>query len=67
MSTLATLFCVYGTPKRIRSDNGSEFIAKELHKYFAENDLKALHVAPGSPWQNGYVESFNNKSRDDYD
>ena len=50
MSTLATLFRIYGTPKRIRSDNGSEFIAKELHKYFAENDLKALHVAPGSPW-----------------
>ena len=65
MSTLSELFRIYGVPKRIRSDNGSEFIAKELQAYFAANDLKALHVAPGSPWQNGYVESFNNKFRDE--
>ena len=52
MSTLSELFRIYGFPKRIRSDNGSEFIAKKLQAYFAANDLKALHVAPGSPWQN---------------
>ena len=65
IAELGYLFERYGVPSRIRSDNGSEFTAENVQRYFAENNLKPLHIAPGSPWQNGYVESFNNKFRDE--
>ena len=65
ISELGALFRIFGTPRRIRSDNGSEFTAQNIQDYFEKNNLESLHIAPGSPWQNGYVESFNNKFRDE--
>ena len=65
ITELERLFRIFGNPKRIRSDNGSEFTAQNVQSYFKKYNLKPLHIAPGSPWQNGYVESFNNKFRDE--
>lgn len=65
IETLADLFLVHGTPMFIRSDNGSEFIAEALRKWLRELDVKTLFIEPGSPWENGYVESFNGKMRDE--
>lgn len=49
----------YGAPGYIRSDNGSEFIAEVVREGLAARDIKALYIDPGSPWQNGFIESFN--------
>lgn len=61
--TLADLFLKKGFPKYIRSDNGPEFIAKELIKWLGKLNVNTLFIYPGSPWENGYVESFNGKMR----
>ena len=55
----------HGSPENIRSDNGSEFIEKELRKWLRDNHIKTLYIDPGSPWQNGYIESFNARLRDE--
>ena len=55
----------HGAPEFIRSDNGSEFIAKELQRWLAENKIKTIYIEPGSPWQNGFVESFHGRFRDE--
>lgn len=55
----------HGAPEYIRSDNGSEFIAKELQGWLAENKIKTIYIAPGSPWENGFVESFHSRFRDE--
>lgn len=60
---LAELFLERGCPQYIRSDNGSEFIAKKLLEWFSRLDISPLFIEPGSPWENGYVESFNGKMR----
>lgn len=60
---LADLFLKHGLPKHIRSDNGPEFIAKKLVKWMKELDVQPLFIHPGSPWENGYCESFNGKMR----
>lgn len=60
---LADLFLKRGLPTHIRSDNGPEFIAKHLRAWFKRLDVKPLYIEPGSPWENGYVESFNGKMR----
>ncbi len=65
IETLADLFLVHGAPMFIRSDNGSEFIAEALRKWLSELNVKTLFIEPGSPWENGYVESFNGKMRDE--
>lgn len=52
-------------PKHIRSDNGPEFIAKELVKWFKTLSVQPLFIEPGSPWENGYIESFNARMRDE--
>jgi transposase InsO family protein len=65
IETLADLFLVHGAPMFIRSDNGSEFIAEALRKWLSELNVKTLFIEPGSPWENGYVESFNGKLRDE--
>ena len=62
---LRYLFAVRGVPKHIRSDNGPEFVAKKLCKWLDQADVETLFIAPGSPWENGYVESFNGKLRDE--
>jgi transposase InsO family protein len=60
---LAELFLKHGVPEHIRSDNGPEFVAKKLLSWFGTLDVKPLFIAPGSPWENGYCESFNGKMR----
>jgi len=65
ISVLEYLFMVRGAPKFIRSDNGSEFIAHVIKKWLKEKHVETLCIAPGSPWENGYVESFNGTLRDD--
>ena len=64
--TLYELFLRYGVPDYVRSDNGSEFIAKKLRKWFSNIGVKTLLIEPGSPWENGYIELFNGKLRDEF-
>jgi len=54
-----------GYPAFLRSDNGSEFIAEIIKEFLAENNIRAVYIEPGSPWQNGKGESFNGKFRDE--
>lgn len=60
---LADLFIARGIPEHIRSDNGPEFVAKKLMQWFKILNVKPLFIEPGSPWENGYCESFNGKMR----
>jgi transposase InsO family protein len=53
----------YGIPGCIRSDNGSEFIAKKVKAWLRENGIRITYIEPGSPWQNSYVESLNSRLR----
>lgn len=55
----------HGAPEYLRSDNGSEFIAKEVQRWLATNQIKTIYIDPGSPWQNGFVESFHGRFRDE--
>ena len=55
----------HGAPEYLRSDNGSEFIAKIVQRWLAENRIKTLYIDPGSPWQNGLNERFNGTLRDE--
>ena len=59
------LFIFRGIPAHIRSDNGPEFTAKAVRKWLNRLGVKTLHIEPGSPWENGYIESFNGKLRDE--
>jgi len=61
--TLEACFAEYGVPERLRSDNGSEFIARTLAVFLAQSGTGAHFIAPGSPWQNGFIESFNSRLR----
>lgn len=65
LECLAELFCTKGIPDHIRSDNGSEFTAKHVRKWLNRLGVKTLFIEPGSPWENGYIESFNSKLRDE--
>ena len=56
---LRVLFLRYGTPDYIRSDNGSEFIASKLREWLNTMEVAPAYILPGSPWENGFVESFN--------
>ncbi len=62
---LADLFIMRGIPEYIRSDNAPEFTAKAIRKWLADLKVKTLYIEPGSPWENGYIESFNGKLRDE--
>jgi transposase InsO family protein len=55
-----------GAPQSIRSDNGSEFICEALRQWLPQQGTEPLPVAPGSPWENGYSESFNSRFRDEF-
>jgi putative transposase len=55
----------YGAPRYIRSDNGPEFVAKEVRQWVEERQIGTIYIEPGSPWQNGYVESFHSRFRND--
>lgn len=65
LMTLADLFLEYGVPEHIRSDNGPEFVAKAVREWLSELGVTTLFIEPGSPWENGYIESFNGKLRDE--
>ncbi len=65
LERLAWLFATRGVPEHIRSDNGPEFTAKVVRGWLARVQVKTLFIQPGSPWENGYVESFNSKLRDE--
>ena len=62
---LTTLFCQRGIPMHLRSDNGPEFTARKIRKWLNELGTSTLFIEPASPWENGYVESFNGKMRDE--
>ena len=55
----------HGAPEYLRSDNGSEFIAKIVQRWLQDNRIKTIYIEPGSPWQNGFVESFHGRFRDE--
>jgi transposase InsO family protein len=65
LDQLYELFLKRGTPEHIRSDNAPEFTAKAVRKWLANLGVKTLYIEPGSPWENGYVESFIGKFRDE--
>lgn len=65
LETLSTLLITEGVPDYIRSDNGSEFTAKALREWIGSLGVKTAYIEPGSPWENGYNESFNGKLRDE--
>lgn len=65
VNALAEVMARRGVPKYIRSDNGSEFIAKEVQQWLKELEIGTIYIDPGSPWQNGHVESFHNRLRDE--
>jgi len=62
---LAGLMLRHGIPEHIRSDNGPEFVAKAVREWLARLGTETLFIEPGSPWENGYIESFNGKLRDE--
>ena len=65
ISVLEYLLLVRRAPKFIRSDNGPEFIANAIRKWLKQKHVETLYIEPGSPWENGYIESFNGKLRDE--
>jgi len=65
VEVLRYLFAVRGEPAFIRSDNGPEFVSHAVKQWLEVSGVKTLYVAPGSPWENVYVESFNSKLRDE--
>ena len=65
VDVLSDLFILRGVPEHIRSDNGSEFVAKIVREWIAAVGAKTAYIEPGNPWENGYCESFNGKLRDE--
>jgi len=65
LGRLTQLFCQRGAPGHLRSDNGPEFTAKAVRRWLESLDVQTLYIEPGSPWENGYIESFNGKLRDE--
>ena len=62
---MADVMLMRGVPEHIRSDNGAEMTAKVVRGWLTQVGAKTLYIAPGSPWENGYCESFNGKLRDE--
>ena len=65
LATLWQAMMQYGIPEHIRSDNGTEFIAGKIQRWLRVNQINTLYIEPGSPWQNGYIESFHSRFRDE--
>jgi len=65
IDALSDLFILRGVPGHVRSDNGPEFIAKAVREWIVAVGAKTAFIEPGSPWENGYCESFNSKLRDE--
>lgn len=66
IDALAELFRVRGVPAAIRSDNGPEFVAKAVQRWLKQIAVEPRYIAPGSPWENGYAESFHSRLRDEF-
>ena len=66
LDVLTDLFIIRGSPEYIRSDNGPEFVAKSLRNWISAVGAKTAYIEPGSPWENGYCESFNARFRDEF-
>ena len=66
IDTLTELFAMRGTPRQIRSDNGPEFVAHALRRWLGAVGVGTLYIEPGSPWENGYAESFHGRFRDEF-
>jgi len=65
LAVLERAMARYGVPGYIRSDNGPEFIAAKVQQWLSKNQIKTIYIDPGSPWQNGYIESFHSRFRDE--
>ena len=65
IATLEYLFAVRGAPEYLRSDNGPEFVAEAIRQWLKKSGVSTLYIAPGSPWENAYIESFNSHLRDE--
>ena len=65
LEVLAELFVAHGVPNHLRSDNGPEFVAQQVRAWLTRLGVTTLFIAPGSPWENGYCESFIGKLRDE--
>lgn len=65
LDCLTDMFIRHGAPEHIRSDDGSEFTAKVIRRWSSHIGVQTLYIEPGSPWENGYIESFNGKFRDE--
>ena len=65
IEALAELMVTRGVPDHIRSDNGPEFTARAVREWLGRVGARTLYIEPGSPWENGYIESFNGKLRDE--
>ena len=65
LETLSDLFLLHGPPEHLRSDNGAEFTATAVREWLEKLAVQTLFIEPGSPWENGYNESFNGKLRDE--
>jgi transposase InsO family protein len=66
IEALADVMVAKGVPEHVRSDKGPEFVARDLRKWLAGTGAKTAYIEPGSPWENGYCESFNSKLRDEF-
>jgi len=66
IEVLAGLMLLHGTPEYIRSDNGPEFTAKKVRQWLTRAGVITAFIEPGSPWENGYIESFNSRMRDEF-
>jgi putative transposase len=65
IDVLSDLFILRGVPGHLRSDNGPEFVAKAVQQWITAVGAKTAYIAPGSPWENGFIESFNARLRDE--
>ena len=66
IDVLTDLFILHGVPGYIRSDNGPEFVAEAVQKWITAVGAKTAYIEPGSPWENGFIESFNARLRDEF-
>ena len=66
IAALADEMVMKGVPEHLRSDNGPEFVTRDLRKWLAATGAKTLYIEPGSSWENGYCESFDSKVRNEF-
>ena len=66
IEVLAEIMILRGCPEYIRSDNGPEFVARRLREWLNNLGIITTYIEPGSPWENGYIESFNSRMRDEF-